>query len=943
MTAAAVVAAIVESEPFYRAAGWTQIDLDIEQGERAFVAEWLSRVLLLLRDEGTGSRPVLDGREVVASLIQLDEELRSRLVRSNFFAQMAEEIASPGSRTSRSSAAEDPSPAPLNGPVTTLSVSPDGELLAVATRRAIRVTSLRAGFDRADLEVELELAGAVFLDEQTVLAVADDGTSWFVKDGVRRSTSIGPPVGALLSLGQGQAIAVGADGTISLFAHGEWRVLATGVAPASSLAVAPRSEAQDTRLLATGHAEGAINVWELHAEDATRRGVTPELQMVATIGGPRGNVVALDFASGGRLAAAAEDGSVHIFDQEAFNRERFVAGSSFWLGSGVLTCLAADPSGRRLAVGDIMGEVQILSAEDGSGVAAPLRHAPGVTALTWTPDGRSLVIGGADGRTTVHDLGIPSHSAHVDWVHDEPAEHDVLKRRPLAALIAGQLRDLESRYPGRSFLVHVDGPWGSGKSSLLNFLDDQLRKDHDDPWLVARFDAWRQSKVGPPWLALISTVREALRQDRKPLRRVLFRVREWARLAGSGHWLAVALFIVVAGLLTFFALNFSWDDATTPQTVIALITGVAGVATLVWSTLKGTTGLMIRSSSKRAREFEESQRDPMDDIARHFAWLLDRAGKTMVVFIDDLDRCRDTYVVELLDTLQTLMRTAPKVSGKRSQVRPRDAAPVETNEPGLIFVVAADGRWIRKSYEEAHKVFIESVAEPGRPLGYLFLEKLFQVTVDLPSLSPALQREYLSGLLTVPDPAAQDTTERRHETLRQQINESETEHDVLRVLEAATPSERVHLSDDVISVLRSAPARQATEHALQKFAPLLDANPRSMKRFVISYSIARGVRTVEGSVVGVEPLALWMVVRSRWPALADYITAHPESIDLVGSDNEAITAKGVPTELVPLFEDSDHSIREVVEFLHGKRLTPAEIRECCGIGDRQEGALLEPS
>jgi hypothetical protein len=47
-------------------------------------------------------------------------------------------------------------------------------------------------------------------------------------------------------------------------------------------------------------------------------------------------------------------------------------------------------------------------------------------------------------------------------------------------------------------------------------------------------------------------------------------------------------------------------------------------------------------------------------------------------------------------------------------------------------VVAADRQWICASFEKEYEAFGKSIGEPGRPLGYLFLDKMFQVSVSVP-------------------------------------------------------------------------------------------------------------------------------------------------------------------------------------------------------------------
>src|SRR6185503_372653 len=94
---------------------------------------------------------------------------------------------------------------------------------------------------------------------------------------------------------------------------------------------------------------------------------------------------------------------------------------------------------------------------------------------------------------------------HVRWLTDEPVglDGDELRRRGVATALLAQLETLVENYPGRSFLVHVDGPWGAGKSTLLRFLQETAQQRKANGWMVVSYDAWRQSRVGPPWLTLL--------------------------------------------------------------------------------------------------------------------------------------------------------------------------------------------------------------------------------------------------------------------------------------------------------------------------------------------------------------------------------------------------------------------------------------------------------
>ena len=80
------------------------------------------------------------------------------------------------------------------------------------------------------------------------------------------------------------------------------------------------------------------------------------------------------------------------------------------------------------------------------------------------------------------------------------------------------------------------------------------------------------------------------------------------------------------------------------------------------------------------------------------------------MIVDDLDRCKSEYVVALLEGIQTLFADEP-----------------------VAFVIAADRTWLCQSFATAYGAFDPVVGEPGRPLGYLFLEKTFQVSMSDPA------------------------------------------------------------------------------------------------------------------------------------------------------------------------------------------------------------------
>ena len=62
--------------------------------------------------------------------------------------------------------------------------------------------------------------------------------------------------------------------------------------------------------------------------------------------------------------------------------------------------------------------------------------------------------------------------------------------------------------------------------------------------------------------------------------------------------------------------------------------------------------------------------------------------------------------------------------------------------------------WIKTSFETQYKDFKETVGSSTQPLGYLFLEKVFQVSTPLPAISARTRAVYWDSLLKSPAGAA---------------------------------------------------------------------------------------------------------------------------------------------------------------------------------------------
>jgi KAP family P-loop domain len=474
-------------------------------------------------------------------------------------------------------------------------------------------------------------------------------------------------------------------------------------------------------------------------------------------------------------------------------------------------------------------------------------------------------------------------------------EHDDSVRRRGAETNGAQAPRFRGAPKADAFLVHLQGAWGSGKTSLLNLLADELRGS-PARWIVVSFNAWQSERIGPPWWGLMQAVlREGVRDPfpqgwwksadwwrqlyrggaRDILRSAKLTVLDFAWRVRLG-WMAYLL-LPALGALVWYGADRGWldpdvrkvsdlkDAATAAAAIVTVLVTVVGA-------VRGLSRSLSVSSARGAQAFLASTRDPMRILKRRFRRLIGSLRRPVAIFIDDLDRCQASYVVEVLQGIQTLLLDEP-----------------------VTYVVAADRQWLYDSYAKVYSDFAATVQEPGRPLGHLFLEKTFQLTAPLPSLPPDVRATFWHRLILVGADQAAGELEGLEAQAVERLEAAGSETEIREVVERSrhsSPEAKMAIRSAAIRRLAAPELRRRTEHTLKPFSHLLDPNPRAMKRLVNAYGVERDIRLLEdraGSPDAMAPerLALWIILRLRWPLLAVYLADHPEAVEDDAAQNAA--------------------------------------------------------
>jgi hypothetical protein len=497
--------------------------------------------------------------------------------------------------------------------------------------------------------------------------------------------------------------------------------------------------------------------------------------------------------------------------------------------------------------------------------------------------------------------------------HNEPAEEAVLDA--VSKGVADRLRDRAAAAPPGSdpapVLIQVDGP---GRSRFLNKLGerldpcgptgptDEIPSGGDQEWAAVSFDAWQYQRLSPPWWWLMSVIDKQLRarcRRRGWLPWVRHRWQDiWQRLM----YLARDLLWVVPGALVF-AVGWELQGATVLHMFNWLVTAAGGIAALVafLSSMRNALTRHLLAESPRGTKALLRTTDPMEELLRRYAFLVRSTKTGMVVLIDNLDRCHASYVVEMLEGIQTLLRNVPearRLSGRRPAQRP----------PLVAFVVAADRGWLCDSYLNVYQEFEACAHEPGRPFGLTFLDKIFEFVLRIPTVPAAMSVAVRTDQRAdPPNPFRDCVTELQ---IRATLLEAENPSGPSRRKGAYRPVPllRKYAVEQLADIeLESDPRCETTDTSehLDRLLALLEPGPAVQRQLETAYCVNRTRQLLAGHAVDADEraiarLGVWTILELKWPLLADHLSRHPHDLEHM---LKKTAPHGIDTDLKLVFEE----------------------------------------
>ena len=211
-------------------------------------------------------------------------------------------------------------------------------------------------------------------------------------------------------------------------------------------------------------------------------------------------------------------------------------------------------------------------------------------------------------------MGIRIQPRDIDVPKSDPFENDLLGRKEPVEVLTCLVGSLEG-----PCVLAVDAAWGNGKTTFLNMWAQYLRKQE---FPVVTFNAWETDFSGEPFIALSRELRDGFQKctDDSIDKKIQETTKEVLRWTVPNLVRLAATTIPVAG---------------------------TGMGEALASYVEGKW-TEYQQGQESVTNFRAALQEMATDISTR------KDGKPLIVMIDELDRCRPSYAVELLEVAKHL-------------------------------------------------------------------------------------------------------------------------------------------------------------------------------------------------------------------------------------------------------------------------------------------------
>jgi predicted KAP-like P-loop ATPase len=415
--------------------------------------------------------------------------------------------------------------------------------------------------------------------------------------------------------------------------------------------------------------------------------------------------------------------------------------------------------------------------------------------------------------------------------NDIETTQDLLNFKVIADTAARMIKDGN----GEPVSIGVSGSWGAGKSSLVQMIGESLKSlDGGKNYIFINFNAWLYQGYDDARMALLQKVADKILEESKSRETCIDKAKEFIKRI---NWLRTVKFMapVATGIITGGAVAGPVGSFIGAVSGLLSQSGMPSQEEL--TKVKDSYNQIAPDIQKLLNEKEEkSVPKEIEALRSLFEELLKELNLTLIVLVDDLDRCLPNTAISTLEAMRLLLFI-----------------------PQTAFIIAADEQMIRNAVR-SHFGNIDLSDE----LVTSYFDKLIQIPLRVPRLGTNEVKGYL--ILLLADLArrrghiTQEEQALGHDAIASAIRKSWAGGLTKKVIEGAYGDAAPKLAVQIDLADQLANIMATSDH--------IAGNPRLIKRFLNNLIIRESVAKAQEMSVSFEELVKLQLFERCAPAAA---------------------------------------------------------------------------
>ncbi len=208
----------------------------------------------------------------------------------------------------------------------------------------------------------------------------------------------------------------------------------------------------------------------------------------------------------------------------------------------------------------------------------------------------------------------------VEVPEDQPLKNATPQQEEVVVFLENVIKHLDG-----PFVLALDSPWGTGKTTIVRMMCERLKSDG---YTTINFNSWKSDYVSDPLIPMVAAIEEVVNPKGKSKKAMAFK-----------KFKEVASVLARTGLVA--ATKIVTMNAVEASDVKQILSSEAG---------RATENLIdkFRAEKKSLEQFRRVLNQLLDVIQTT------SVKKPLIFFIDELDRCRPSFAMELLERVKHL-------------------------------------------------------------------------------------------------------------------------------------------------------------------------------------------------------------------------------------------------------------------------------------------------